>query len=201
MTTTLVLDFASESHLLETLRAGDDRAFEHLVREHAPRLLCVVRRIVGNDHDAQEALQEALLSAFRHVRAFEGGSKLGTWLHRIAVNAALMHVRARDRRKAGSIEDLLPSFDEHGHFAEPVSAWTGAESAALEREETAAIVRAAIDRLPTNYRTILVLRDLEELSTEQAAKRLGISTDAAKVRLHRARQALRTLLEERFADV
>lgn len=199
MTPTLAHDIASETDLIDALRADDADAFEHLVREHSPRLLCVVRRIVGNDHDAQEALQEALLSAFRHVREFEGSARLGTWLHRIAVNAALMHVRARDRRKAGSIEDLLPSFDEHGHFAEPVPAWSGAESAAMEREETAAIVRAAIDHLPTNYRTILVLRDLEDLSTEAAAKRLGISTDAAKVRLHRARQALRTLLEERFA--
>ena len=190
----------AEDDTLAALQAGDERAFAELVREHGPRLSCVVRRIVGSEHDAQEALQEALVSAFKHLRQFEGGSKLGTWLHRIAVNAALMHVRARDRRKAGSIEDLLPSFDESGHFAEPVAPWRAPEGDDLERAETAAIVRAAIDRLPSNYRTVVVLRDLEGLSTEAAAERLGIRVEAAKVRLHRARQALRKLLEDRFAS-
>ncbi|MBK7876949.1 MAG: sigma-70 family RNA polymerase sigma factor [Planctomycetes bacterium] len=202
MTTSTLLDrpLHAEAELLDALRAGDDGAFELLVREHAPRLLCVVRRIVGSDADAQDVLQDAFLSAFRHLDGFEGGARLGTWLHRIAVNAALMHVRARDRRKAGSIEDLLPGFDAEGHFEEHVAAWRHVDDDVLCRAETVGLVRAAIDALPTNYRTILVLRDLEGLSTEAAAQRLGIRSDAAKVRLHRARQALRARLDETFSE-
>jgi RNA polymerase sigma-70 factor (ECF subfamily) len=131
---------------------------------------------------------------------FAGTSRLSTWLHRIVVNAALMKLRSRRRRPEESIEELLPRFDETGHFTDAPSAWDGSTDRTYERAETRALVRAAIEELPPSYRTVLVLRDIEELDTEEAATMLGISQNAVKVRLHRARQALRTLLERRFAS-
>ena len=195
----LELNFGhDELALVEALRRGDDRAYEFVVREYGPRLLAVTRRITGDEHDAQEALQDALLSAFRKIESFAGGARLTTWLHRVAINAALMKVRSRDRRRAGSVEDLLPNYSDGGRLLDTLADWqTSAEEVAQSRE-AAERVRACIDRLPSNYRTVLVLRDVEGLSTEAAARALGTTTDAAKVRLHRARQALRTLLDPHF---
>jgi len=184
-----------DAALVARLRAGDAQAFEMLVRQHGGRMLATARRMMPNEDDARDVVQEALLSAFRSIQAFEGAARLSTWLHRIVVNAALMKLRSRRRRREESIEELLPRFDEDGHFAEPVAPWEAEAEALLEGRETRAMVRRAIDRLPENYRTVLVLRDIEELDTEETAAALGIQPNAVKTRLHRARQALRTLLE------
>jgi RNA polymerase sigma-70 factor (ECF subfamily) len=111
------------------------------------------------------------------------------------VNVCLMRLRARSRSREVRIDDLLPTFDQSGHHSHPVRAWEDEALARLTRAETRAHVRAFIDRLPDPYREVLVLRDMEELDTEQTARHLGISPGAVKTRLHRARQALRTLLE------
>ena len=181
--------------LLAELRAGKDEAFARLLREHGGRLLAVSRRLLRNEEDARDAVQEALISAFRSIDRFEGGSRLGTWLHRIAVNCCLMKLRSRQRRPEDSIEDLLPKFIEDGHQVEPSVDWAEPADALLQRREICALVRQCIDRLPESYRTVLLLRDIEELSTEEAARLVGVTENALKIRLHRARQALRTLLD------
>jgi len=186
---------SSDAALVVQLRAGDPHAFEALVRQYGGRMLATARRMMTVEDDARDVVQEAFLSAFRSIQSFEGTAKLSTWLHRIVVNAGLMKLRSRRRRPEESIDDLLPHFDEDGHFAEPAAAWDTESVALLERRETRTLVRRAIDRLPENYRTVLVLRDIEELDTEETAARLGIMPNAVKTRLHRARQALRTLLE------
>src|SRR4051794_37679216 len=107
-----------EAAVVAALRANDSGAFEQLVREQLPRLLTVARRILGNEADAQEAVQDAFLSAFKALPAFDGASRLSTWLHRIAVNAALMKLRRRQRRPEQSIEGLLPRFHDDGHQAD-----------------------------------------------------------------------------------
>lgn len=181
--------------LLERIRAGDERACEALVRQHGGRLLAVARRFLRTEEDSADAVQDAFLSAFRSLEGFERNSTLGTWLHRIVVNVCLMRLRARSRSREVRIDDLLPTFDETGHHSHPVRAWEDDALARLARAETRAHVRACIDRLPDPYREVLVLRDIEELDTEQTAQHLGINPGAVKTRLHRARQALRTLLE------
>jgi RNA polymerase sigma-70 factor, ECF subfamily len=183
-----------ESGLVQALKDGDPRAFETLVRLHGGRMLSVARRFVGNEEDARDVVQDALLSAFRSMGRFEAQSKLSTWLHRITVNTALMKLRTRKRRPEESIEPLLPAFAEDGHHASPVVQWPEAEDL-LHRQQTAARVQAAIARLPESYRTVLLLRDIEELSTEETAGLLGLTVNAVKIRLHRARLALRTLLD------
>jgi RNA polymerase sigma-70 factor (ECF subfamily) len=156
-------------------------------------MLAVARRFVG-PNDADDVVQESFLSAFRSLVSFRGGSRIGTWLHRIVVNHCLMRLRRRRRKPEIRIDDLLPSFDETGHHARAVARWSRPEDQ-LDREETRAQVRTCIEQLPDAYRTVILLRDIEEYSTDQAAEMLAISRAAVKIRLHRARQALRALLE------
>jgi RNA polymerase sigma-70 factor, ECF subfamily len=184
-----------EAALLARLRAGDDRAYEELVRAASPRLLATLRRMLRSDDDARDALQETFLAAFRALPRFEGQSKLSTWLHRIAVNSALMKLRSKRRRPEDSIEELLPRFAEDGHFTADTASSGKLLDEEVDEAQRRAAVRRCIDELPEAQRTVIVLRDVEGLSTEETAQQLGISADATKMRLHRARQALRTLLE------
>lgn len=188
-----------ETSLIAQLRAGDDSAYEQVVRTYGGRLLAVTRRILDSDEDARDVVQDAFLNAFKSIDRFEGNSKLSTWLHRIAVNAALMKLRTRKRKPEQSIETLLPSFLDDGHHEERFQSWDEPVDKAMERAETRQLVRAKIDELPKGYRTVLVLRDIEGLDTEETAKMLGLSVNATKIRLHRARQALRTLLSPHLA--
>jgi RNA polymerase sigma-70 factor, ECF subfamily len=189
-----------EQELIASLRAGDEAAFERLVREHTPHLLAVARRLLPSEHDARDAVQEAFLSAFKSIGAFEGGSRLSTWLHRIVVNACLMKRRSESRRPARSIEDLLPRFREDGHQAIPAKNWKPIPDSVIQTTELRDRVRAAIEELPPVYREVLILRDIEELDTRAAAEHLGIGESAVKTRLHRARQALRELLDPYFRE-
>jgi RNA polymerase sigma-70 factor (ECF subfamily) len=185
---------AAVDSLLARLRAGEALAFEELVRGASPRLLATLRRMLRSEEDAREALQETFLSAFRALERFEGQARLSTWLHRIAVNTALMKLRSRRRHPEEPIDDLLPRFDAGGHrLPEPAAPPLPADET-LDGERRRALVRRCIDRLPEAHRSVLLLRDIEELGTGEAARALGISADAAKTRLHRARQALRELL-------
>lgn len=188
----------SERELVGRLRAGEEAAYESLVRQYSGRMLAVARRLLSSESDAQDALQEAFSSVFRSIGGFSGESQLGTWLHRIVVNAALMRLRSRQRRQEQSIEPLLPTFLDDGHQARPAVDWGDTPQAAMQRSETRRIVREAIDSLPEAYRTVLLLRDIDGMNTEEASAVLQIEPGAVKVRLHRARQALRTLLDEHF---
>ncbi|HKF42743.1 MAG TPA: sigma-70 family RNA polymerase sigma factor [Thermoanaerobaculia bacterium] len=189
---------AGEEQFLDRLRAGDECAFEVLVRLHGGRMLAIARQFLSRNEDAQDAVQEAFLSAFRSVGGFRGGSSLSTWLHRIVVNACLMKIRGASRRPETPIEELLPAFDETGHHAAPVEDWAVSPEKAMLSRETRERVRAAIEKLPASYRTVLVLRDIQELSTEETAEVLSLTRTAVKVRLHRARLALRGLLAPMF---
>lgn len=188
-------DPPDETALLARLRDGDEAAFEQVVREHAGHLLAVARRFLRNEDDANDAVQEAFLSAVKSLDKFEGGSRLSTWLHRIVVNACLMKLRTDRRRPARSIEDFLPGFLEDGHQARPASPWKPTPEPGIQSSELRTLVRGAIDQLPDMHRVVLLLRDIEELDTQQTALYLGISESAVKTRLHRARQALREILD------
>jgi RNA polymerase sigma-70 factor, ECF subfamily len=189
-----------ETNRLTRLRAGDEEACNALVCEYSGRVLAVARRMLRSEEDAADAVQDAFVSAFASIDRFRGGSSLYTWLHRIVVNACLMRLRSRRRRSEVSLDSLLPTFDESGLHSRPLTSWGEPAPHRLERREVWAAVRACIDQLPDEYRAILMLRDIEEVDTEETAKRLGLSQANVKTRLHRARQALRMLLRPRFAD-
>ena len=184
----------AEAALLARLRRGDQPAYEELVRTHSGRLLSVARRMLRDEEDARDVVQQGFLSAFKALPHFNGQSRLSTWLHRIVVNAALMKLRTRSRRPEEPIEDLLPRFLEDGHHVETWSEVGSSVDELLIQGETRVRVRTAINRLPDTYRTVLILRDIEEMDTEETARTLGITVNAVKIRLHRARQALAGLL-------
>lgn len=186
---------SEERALIERLRAGEESAYEELVRSHGGRMLAVARRFLRSEEDARDAVQDAFINAFRAIGGFEGQAKLATWLHRIVVNACLMRLRSARRKPEDPIDDLLPGFLENGHMERPPSPWRTEGLDAVERSELRERVLGSIQKLPEGYRNVLMLRDVEDLDTEEAAEILGISPGAVKTRLHRARQALRGLLE------
>lgn len=185
---------------VEAILSGDRRAFEHLVRKESPRLFRVIVRIIRDDDEAQSIMQETFLQAYQRLDTFRGDAKLTTWLYAIGINqarAALRKKRRTNTMDEADMERLQPSFNK-GMYAEPPKRWDPQKMA--ERSERQRLVREAVDRLPENYRTVVVLRDLEELSTAEAADILGISEGATRVRLHRARKALRSILAAHFED-
>lgn len=190
-----------EAALLAGLRAGDEDAYALMVRAYGGRLLAVARRILRNEEEARDAVQTAYLAAFRSLDRFEGDARLSTWLHRIVVNAALMRLRSRRRRPEQSLEPLLPVFLADGHHQQQFSASDLPADALLAQAETRAAVRTCIDQLPERYRAILILRDIEDVDTSDVAAAFGITPNAVKIRLHRARQALGTLLRRHFAEL
>lgn len=186
---------SSERALVARLQAGDASAFEQLVRQQTPVLLRVARRFMKSEDDARDAVQDAFVAAFKSIRNFGANAQLSTWLHRIVINACLMRLRTQRRRREEDLEDYLPRFRDDGHQVTPSQQWNETAETILERTELVGIVRAEIDQLPDTYREVLLLRDIEELSTEETAAMLGITGNAVKIRLHRARQALRTRLD------
>ena len=177
---------------------GDRMAFAQLVRQESPRLFRVIVRIVRDEDEARSVMQETFLQAYQRLDTFRRESKLTTWLYAIGINqarAALRRLRRTRTLEEQDIERLQPAFVK-GMYAQPVRAWRPDKVA--EANERRRLVHEAIDRLPDTYRTVVILRDIEELSTTEAAELLGISEGALRVRLHRARQALRALLAEHF---
>ena len=187
-----------EAALLARMRAGDGDAFETCVRTYCGQMMLVAKRILRNDEDANDAVQDAFLSAFKGISQFKGQSRLGTWLHRIVVNAALGRLRSRQRHPEKSIEDLLPHFGEGEHQIDPPVPWQATPESSVQDQETRELVQGCIGQLPESYRIVLLLRDIEGLDTDETAQALGTSTAVIKTRLHRARQALRTLLDPHF---
>jgi RNA polymerase sigma-70 factor (ECF subfamily) len=184
-----------ESAFIARLKAGDGAAFEELVRSQTPRLLAVARSFLRRDDDAFDAVQDAFASAFQHLDDFAEQAQISTWLQRILINVCLMKLRRQSRHPTVSIDELLPTFDDTGHHVHRVQSWSETPPARLTRGELQSHVRDAIDRLPEPYRAVLLLRDIQELGTDETALMLGITPANVKTRLHRARQALRNLID------
>lgn len=184
-----------EHTMVARLRTGDDEAFEWLVRTYGGRMLSVARRVTGHDEDARDVVQNAFIAVFRKIDTFDGRSQLGTWLHRIVVNTALMQRRTLRRRPEVSIEDLLPRFLGDGHQADPITA-PEADAWALDRDLMKAALTRALNQLPAIYRDVFVCRDVEELSVSETAEALDLNPATVKTRLHRARMALHTLIRK-----
>lgn len=156
-------------------------------------MMASIRRLLREDREARDVLQEAFLVAFKAIGTPDARQPLTPWLHRIALDATLR--RLRQRVADDSIDALLPTFLEDGHHARHPHEW---EAPLATRPETWRFVRAAIDRLPEAFRVVLLLCDVEAWSTVEVAQALGLTDNLVRVRLHRARQALRGLLESRF---
>jgi RNA polymerase sigma-70 factor, ECF subfamily len=187
----------SDESLAARGAAGDSSAFETLVRRYHGRVFRLACRLAG-EADAPDVLQETFIQVFRHLVGFRGESRFSTWLYRIATNAALMHLRARSRRPAESLESFLPSFDGNGmHDKTPEQLRVaGRVDELVDRRILAERARSGIERLPEAYRAAFVLRDLEEMPTEEVAQLLAITPAAVRQRVHRARLMLRGYLND-----
>jgi RNA polymerase sigma-70 factor (ECF subfamily) len=184
----------------ETLAAraatGDDTAFELIVTRYQGRVYRLACRLTGSEADAMDALQDTFLQVYRRLASFRGESRFGTWLYRIATNAALMQNRVRARQRAESLDAFLPGFDAAGvHLGTPAELQSAASvEEIVDRRLLAEKAMAAIERLPEPNRVAFVLRDLEDMPTADVAEVLGIEPAAVRQRVHRARLMLRGYL-------
>jgi len=187
----------SDFKLLERIRAGEKNACAECIELHSPGIYRLALRLMKNEADAEEVVQETFLSAFRGIDRFDGRSGLRTWLYRIAYNAAMMRLR-RPGPEMVSVEDAV---EPEGGLTVPKSlfAWRDLPEAELEKTEVREELECAIRDLPEKLRAVFVMRELEELSTEDAAAALGVSEDVVKTRLHRARLWLRERLAGYFS--
>lgn len=181
--------------LLARLRQGDAAALEPLMERHAGRLYRVAYGITRNPADAEEVVQDVFVALVRKLTTFEQRSTLGTWLYRIAINNALIKCRGKRATVEVPLEDHLPTYHEDGHRegdrAFLLADWSQSPEDAVISGETRDALDRALAALPDGYRAIVLLRDVEGLSNEDAAEVLGESVASVKSRLHRARMALR----------
>lgn len=175
--------------------AGDDLAFERLVDRYQGRVYRLACRLTS-ESDAPDILQETFLSVYRHLADFRGDASIGTWIYRVATNASLMHRRARARRPTEPLDTFLPRFDQQGrHLGTPAQLQVAVDAERiLDGKALAQQARDALERLPDTYRDAFVLRDLEDLSTADVARMLGVTPAAVRQRVHRARLLLRGYL-------
>lgn len=183
---------------LDALLKGDAKAFEMLVQKESPRLFRMIMRIVQDEDEARSVMQETYLQAYKRLDTFRREAKFSTWLYAIGLNlarASLRKMKRFDALEEDQIDRLQPSFS-NGMFSENTEAWNPQKL--TEKAERKQLVHDAIAKLPSDYRTVLTLRDIEELSTTEVAQVLDVSEGAVRVRLHRARQALRKILDQYF---
>lgn len=194
----------SDDALVQRARQRDLAAFETLVERHEEKIYRLAMRLVRNESDAQEILQETFLSAWRNLASFEGKAQFGSWLYRVAANAALMMLRTQRRRPAVSAEELGPGgLDEAAHRDDTGfhrrGDWSKRPDDQLQSTELQQKLQQAIDGLPEAQREVFLLRDVEGLSTEETADLLAITVPTVKTRLHRARLTLRDVIGRYFA--
>jgi RNA polymerase sigma-70 factor (ECF subfamily) len=184
-----------DAALVAQLRRADTGAADALVGAYGDRVYRLAIRITGNASDAEEVVQDAFWSVLRNIRAFRGVASLGSWIYRIAANAAYQNVRGRRHRNDEiSLEDVLPSFQEDGRHAGAISDWSVRIDDPAVQAELRAALNAAIEDLPPAYRVAIVLRDVEGCSMREVADALNISVANAKSRVHRGRLFLRKRL-------
>jgi RNA polymerase sigma-70 factor (ECF subfamily) len=193
-----MVELPAEDRLIERLRQGDTQALEAVMTRYSGRVYRLAFGITRNDADAEEIVQDVFLTLFRKIDTFEGRSALGTWIYRVTANAALIKRRGKRVELEVLLEDYLPRFLEDGHRegdrAFLCADWSQRPDEVAQGAETRAILTQALERLPDTYRAVVLLRDLEGLSNEEAAEMLGETVASVKSRLHRARMALREQL-------
>lgn len=185
-----------EAALVERAKSGDDSAFTELVNKYERRVYRMAKQITQSDEDAEDVLQESFLKAYTHLSSFQGQSKFYTWLTRIAVNEALMKLRKRKSDRTVSLDE--PTDTGEDTVVREIAVWDDDPEQRYSRDELRDILDNAVKQLKPAFRTVFVLRDIEELSTEETAEILGLSIPAVKSRLLRARLQLREKLTRLF---
>ncbi|MBI1382304.1 MAG: sigma-70 family RNA polymerase sigma factor [Planctomycetaceae bacterium] len=186
----------TDEMLVEEARAGRAAAFQELVERHQDRIFRLVRQYARQPAEVEDLAQDTFLKAFRRLDSFAGQASFATWLHRIAVNTCLDNLKRKSRSPVVSAEDPELIESESGRPARAVVA----PDARMDQEEIAAVTRRALEELPEIFRTVLVLREFEELSYQEMAETLGISIGTIESRLFRARARFRVALTELYPE-
>ena len=184
----------TDDQVIHRVLGGQEEAFEVLVQRYRTRVFRLAVRFMRNREEAEEVSQEVFLTVYRKLGQFEGKSSFSTWLYRVAVNASLMRLRSQDHAETVPIEDMAEELagDEEEAVKPP--------DYRLNSEESLAQIERAMDHLPEEFKTIIILRDIEDFSNEEAAEIMDLSVAAVKSRLHRARGHLRKRLEDLYRD-
>lgn len=189
------IEDVTEDELITRLCDGEESSYIFLMRKYGRRLYAIARRYTNNDEDAKDCVQQTYIQVFNNIHKFEKRSSLWTWMRRIIINISIQTVQSKHRGQEIQISELLPDFDSNDCRAETNWQFKESVDVIVSRKESAEMVRNAIYSLPLDYRLVLLLRDIEGYSTEEVADILEISISASKTRLHRARAALKKLLE------
>lgn len=182
----------SDLDLVGSVCRGDESSFEELVNRYAPKVMNLALRVTRSQEDSEEVTQDVFVTVFRKLKSFEKKSAFSSWLYRVTMNTAFMKIRARNRRRTVSLEDLDPIVQQN---------WSGDRSDTSNvdfissRHEMRARMQDAVDELPEDYRAIFILRDVDGLSNQVVGEILGLSVPAVKSRLHRSRMILRERLQ------
>ena len=187
---------ADETILVAQSREGDTAAFGELVRRYEGKIFRLAQHVTQNREDAEDVLQETFMKAYEHLDQFQGNSKFYTWIVRIAVNQALMKLRRRKTDKSVSLDEQIDTGEDT--MVREIAAWDEDPEQRFSRDELGGILDTAVKSLEPPYRSVFVLRDIDELSTEETAEALGLSIPAVKSRLLRARLQLREKLTRYF---
>lgn len=182
------------SGLVVGLKGGDPDACRQFVERHHERMFSLAYRILGSREDARDCVQDVCISIVQKIDGFKGGSSLSTWVHRIVVNKAISCLRSRKHFAEPDVETHLPQYDADGYLIWPTGRDVRPLDELMESEQIAREVRAAIDALPEDSRNVVLLRDVLGYDTRESAEILEITPSAAKVRLHRARSILKSVL-------
>jgi RNA polymerase sigma-70 factor, ECF subfamily len=187
----------SEAALVEALRREDPDAADRLVERYGERLFRLAAGVTGTREDAEEATQVALVKAVRTIETFKGDSSFGGWLDRLAAGVAHRKLLRRPpKSETVALDDVLPPFDRAGRHFEPMNDWSGRIDGAGLQGELRRVMTDAIDALPPDHRTALVLRDVEGMSDADIAEVLGVGPSAVRARVHRSRLFLRQRLSK-----
>ena len=185
-----------EGDLIIRAKAGDDTAFTELLTRYERKIYRLAKNITQNDEDAEDVMQEAFLKAYSHLDSFQGNSKFYTWIVRIAVNESLMKLRKRKSDRLVSLDEQVDTGEDM--VLREIAVWEDNPEAQYSQEELRGILDKSVESLAPIFRSVFVLRDIEDLSTEETAEALGISIPAVKSRLLRARLQLREKLTRLF---
>jgi RNA polymerase sigma-70 factor, ECF subfamily len=184
--------------MVEGLKASKPEAFEKLVRDFSPRLLATANRVLRDSDEAEDAVQEALISVWKSIGQFQGAASFSTWAHRIVINACLARLRSSHAQREVSIADEGSSFSVA--FEGLPAAWSEPGPNLEKRVAMRRSIQRALDEIPEDFRVVLLLRDVEELSSGETAEKLGITDALVRQRLHRARTIMAEMLRPELCD-
>ncbi len=195
-----ILAISPDESFLDALKRGEAGAYEQLVREMGGRVLAVAKRLLNDANEAEEVVADTFATVYRKIGQFEGGARLSTWIHRITVNTALLRMRSRRSRREVFAEDLKSASGDPSSAFELMAGSSDTADGLTLDSELKTLLHRAIEKLPQKHRIVLELRDIQQRSPEETAATLGITRNAVKIRLHRARRALKGVLESKLGS-